>query len=314
MQLSELADLVCGKVGKTDDASVAACKSYLRARHEMIVDSYPWKDTLDTFDVEVAAEATHAILPYEVARPWAVWDQDSGVEIPVGSLTNIIATNPAALSEVGGLLRFVEAASVGWLYPLAAAGSQLSFTSAGSVEITASINGEKNLNVFTFPDLTITETLVLGAYGGAATSSAFKVIHRMTKPSGTYVFVSQLSTSPVQSWVWPPDSTEATFARIRLIRPPTAAVTLGVLGKRKTRHLSEDSDAPMVRNIENALLAFAQADMLERSRQYAKAAAKVQEGTSLVEGARDLERNQSAKESRITPEVAAEEGMHWSQW
>lgn len=312
-----MADLVCTKVGKLDAESVAACKGFLRARHEMIVDSYLWKDTVSPdFEVDVAAGATHAILPAEAGRPMAVWDKISGLPIPVGSLTNIVVVNPSALADVGGLMTFVEVESVGWAYPLAEAGSQLAFINTGPAEITISISGERNLNFVslpTLPDITNTQALTI-ATGGTNTSVAWKVIHRMQKPAGADVLIAQLGTFPEKAWAWPADSTETSFARIRLVNPPQTATTLGILAKRRLRQMNLDSDGPMVRGIENALLAFAQADMLERSRQYAKASAKISEGTSLLEGARDLERNQSAKESRITPEVPAEEAEHWNQW
>lgn len=316
MTLSELATMVCTKVGKTDDASIAACKDYIRARHEMVVDSFPWKDTLGVFEVAVEAESQHAILPAEAGRPWAVWDKDGGLEVPVGSLAATIQTSPNALEDVGGLAEFVEVESVGWAYPLASSGSVLSFINTGLAEVTVNISGERDLGFAglpTLPDMTTTEALVIAA-SGTVLSSSWKVIHRMHKPQGADILIAQLGTIPEKTWAWPSESREAVFGRIRLISPPREAVTLGVLAKRKTRQMVLDSDGPMVRGVDNALIAFAQADMLERSRQYQKAAAKVAEGTALVDGARDLERNQSAKSSRVVPWTEVGEADNWSQW
>jgi hypothetical protein len=81
-----------------------------------------------------------------------------------------------------------------------------------------------------------------------------------------------------------------------------------VLGKRRFRQMRLDSDAPMIRGLDNALIAFAIGDMLERSRQYAKAAAKQQEGTELLKVAVDTETNQSAYESRVIPVQQGYEG------
>src|SRR5262245_35466441 len=108
MQLATIAQMVCEKVGKLDDPSRIACKTFIRQRHEMIVDSYPWKDTLTTFEVEVVSGQNMVVLPFECGRPWAVWDRIAGLDIPVTSLTAIIQTNPTALENVGGLYRFVE--------------------------------------------------------------------------------------------------------------------------------------------------------------------------------------------------------------
>ena len=49
------------------------------------------------------------------------------------------------------------------------------------------------------------------------------------------------------------------------------------------------------------VLALASADMLERQRQYGKAQAKVQEAQGQLQILLDLEKNQSANESRIVP-------------
>ena len=46
MTLAEMADFVCTKVRQTDAAAVAACKTYLRQRAEMIWNDQLWKATL----------------------------------------------------------------------------------------------------------------------------------------------------------------------------------------------------------------------------------------------------------------------------
>jgi hypothetical protein len=55
--------------------------------------------------------------------------------------------------------------------------------------------------------------------------------------------------------------------------------------------------------------------MLERARQYAKAAAKNSEATSMLTVARDEEVNQSAFDARVVPQVPAMEGTEaWLEW
>lgn len=320
MQLQALASMVCSKVGKTDDASVAACKDYLRARHEMIFDAFLWKDAVaDPVDVLVEAGSREVILPYDISRPIACWETESGYPLEISNLTAIAIVNPASLSNVGGLMSFVEAESVGWLYSLDVVnGSTLAFINTSPVDATVSIVGQRNLNFAglpTLPDITHSQSLTVGANGGTVQSPVpWKFIHRMTKPAEIEILVAQLGVIPEKSWAWPADSTEASFARVRLIHPTTDATSISFLGKRRLRQMNLDSDSPMIRGIDNALMAFAHGDMLERGRQYAKAQAKTSEGTMMLDLARKVELEQSASEIRIVPQVFMDEGEDFDRW
>jgi hypothetical protein len=108
---------------------------------------------------------------------------------------------------------------------------------------------------------------------------------------------------------------EVALATVRLVPPMANRTDLQVYGKKRFRQMQSDGDSPMVRGLTNALLAFAQGDMLERGRQYSKAAAKSSEGTSMLTLARDEEVNQSAFEARVIPQVGAMEGTEsWLEW
>lgn len=95
------------------------------------------------------------------------------------------------------------------------------------------------------------------------------------------------------------------YCRIKPVPVPNAAGTCYVLGKLKWVALA-DSDSPCLRGIDNALLAFAEADMLERGRQYGKAQAKFTEAGAHVGIMKDIEKGQQQSISRITP---MEEGV-----
>lgn len=90
------------------------------------------------------------------------------------------------------------------------------------------------------------------------------------------------------------------YARIKPVPVPSAAGSMYVLGKLKWVSLG-DSDTPCLRGCDNALIAFAEGDMLERSRQYGKAQAKYAEAAAAVEIMRDLERGQQQMISQIIP-------------
>ena len=71
-----------------------------------------------------------------------------------------------------------------------------------------------------------------------------------------------------------------------------------------------DYDSPMISGIDNVLIHFATGDMLKRSRQFGKAQAEIQQANALMQVARDQENNQSAKETRLIPDVY---GMGYSR-
>jgi hypothetical protein len=90
--------------------------------------------------------------------------------------------------------------------------------------------------------------------------------------------------------------------RIRLIQIPDASMTLRVLGKRTAPSFSNDLDVPALSGVENCLLAFAQGDMLQRERHYAKANALYQEAQILLGQLKEQEVVQQAHNMRIIPE------------
>lgn len=90
------------------------------------------------------------------------------------------------------------------------------------------------------------------------------------------------------------------YARLKLVNVPDQNGTLYVLGKLKFVALG-DSDTPCLRGIDNALLAFAEGDMLERARQYGKAQAKYTEAAAHFAIMKDIEKGQQQSISRIIP-------------
>tara|TARA_R100000808_G_scaffold5930_1_gene17884 strand:- start:812 stop:1459 length:648 start_codon:yes stop_codon:yes gene_type:complete len=109
------------------------------------------------------------------------------------------------------------------------------------------------------------------------------------------------SGTPTNYLVLPKDSSGNNV--IRLLRKPDTAKTLLVLGKLKVTALG-DNDSPKINGIDNALIAYVEADFLESSGQYGKAQVKLQEATGQMQLMRDLESGQSAKISRLVPEMA----------
>ena len=94
---------------------------------------------------------------------------------------------------------------------------------------------------------------------------------------------------------------ERQHQRIHFHSTPQNARTGLLLFKRTFQPLLNDSDAPLIGGIDNALLCAAESDMLEGQRQYGKAQAKMQEAVAMIGTMQDLERQQSANLIRIIP-------------
>lgn len=90
--------------------------------------------------------------------------------------------------------------------------------------------------------------------------------------------------------------------RIKLIGVPDDGTVLRILGKSAAPAFSNDNDEPGLSGVANCLIAFAQADMLQRERQYSKAQALQQEAQALLDQFKRQEVVQQAHHQRIIPE------------
>ena len=104
-------------------------------------------------------------------------------------------------------------------------------------------------------------------------------------------------------------SASGTRPRIQLVRVPDATKTLLVLGKLHVTPLG-DNDSPKLSGIDNALVAFVEADALEYLQQYAKAQAKLQEAGAHLQLMRDMEKHQSARVQQLVPDVESSWGYN----
>ena len=117
---------------------------------------------------------------------------------------------------------------------------------------------------------------------------------------------SQRRATPTNFVPLPPDGSGN--CRIKPIPTPKTAGTLFCLGKLKFVEMG-DSDSPVINGAENALLAYAEADMLERAQQYQKAQVKYGEGANMLQICRDLDNVQPDKLNTIVPMVPD----HWQR-
>ncbi len=99
------------------------------------------------------------------------------------------------------------------------------------------------------------------------------------------------------------DTVAKRYPRIRLLPKPTASTAFKCLVKKAPTPLSDDSDEPELAGVENCLMTFAQADMLQHARQYAKAMEVQKEALALLEQFKGMELIQQANRRQVTPDV-----------
>lgn len=155
--------------------------------------------------------------------------------------------------------------------------------------------------------LTDAYSLLDGAAPAPAINIANKqtiVVERMFCP----VLSGALTVSPIYddgatAYTIPAGSTQSpTYQRLRLFSIPNLAITLRVLGKRKLAPLNFDQEEPLIKNLDNCLMAFALGDLWARRRQMGKANMCYQEGAMLLQELAKLETIQAANNSRFIPD------------
>jgi hypothetical protein len=315
MTLAALANLICSKVRKTDADSVAACKEFLRQRHEMIYDAALWKDTVgiwsDSLDYNSTLQQWFSEFhcDYDIARVLGVrWRTNA--DLSPAALGTWMQADPEFYEANGEPVGFVELEARGVSFNIpTAAGVTITSSSSEDVGVEIEVSGLDADGEEAFESVVITA-------GDASTVTEWQFIRSITKPITEGVITVEGTGDAPGRMRMPPHDTVSRCCVLRFNRIPVANTAdpfsdqpqVLIHAKRKLTSFVRDNDGPMIRGSDNALLAFGLADMLERERQYGKAQAKVAEGQSLLQLMIDGERNQGASLMRITPMVEEQAG------
>lgn len=321
MTLGDMAAHVCGLVGMSDDESLTACKGFLDRRYRLIWDARLWRETVDVVTPTGLTAGTQEVVLTEsprIERVLQICANDNDQLNPI-EWTTLWLTDPTAFAtQAGGppvsfTLRRNSASR--------ATTAQLAL---GALEILNSDASD--------PDTSMTVTIV-GVMAAAQngniethsfecsaettnTGKRFSEIWSITRdravggdlvvnvPAPNFAAVAEFQPSELSAFVFP---------AFRIWRPLPANSTLRILGKLRcpgffgvsnpTPHTGglRDDAAALIPGIDEPLLCHAQADMLERQRQYGKAAAKRAEGEAMLLRMVDLQRAQTADGMQIIP-------------
>jgi hypothetical protein len=312
MNLTDMANHVCAKVRKTDTDSVSVCKDFVNRGYENLWNEQLWRESLGLTAVSVtpATDALHAagqVLMPRRSMSSVIAVRSAQRALAVAHYEELLAYDTDLFDQSGDPAGFVLMRPV--VHAFADATSVLSgydtTTSDDGIEINFEYLNADNEIVIGHQHFIHTEPLNLN-YGSTPLANLYaREYYSITKPKGNGTVIFYLPGGAFFHQLQAFETAVPLRQRIRLLDKPSAALTLTVLGKREFVPLA-DYDSPVLSWSSNCLMDFAQADMLERDRQYAKAASKRAEAVALLDRARRVEVFQQAFNQRLIP--AAENG------
>jgi len=240
------------------------------------------------------------VLPQNISQVLAI-TADNEELIPSEIITQFMA-DPSSINEKGTANKFSAISSVGINFNLVNGSLYFEAVDAEDagkkIEVVGRLKGD--------PDRIYKETVTLAASPSTnVTFESYSEITSLSKEETIDTIIVKNITG-YDKFYWNGWETKSEFQRVRLYSRPeydsTGPIQLTILGKKKIRPLTADTDAPMISGIDNALIKYGTADMLKRQRQYGKAQLETGEGDRLLAVARDAETNQTAKIMRIIPE------------
>ncbi len=299
MTLLELANYICTKAGQTDEDSLTAAKAFLGARLRMLWDAAAWRESLCLVSSTAAAQNPWVILPVEIERVLKV-RAGASATLPPFEAAAVFDYAPSVFEEAGEPAGFMVFPPVVLGPPATLNNSFVSFD-RDEASIQDDDGKLATIELETASGARLVRTLPnqLGVGWLVLESALFVVRFEKEVTRGNY---SVQFGAGITTGIFPGAVTHyPRRQRIRLMQVPPQALPILALCKRACPAWANDYETTPLANAENALAAFAMADLLERQRQYGKAQLKMQEGEAQLKIMHDLEGNQSASEQRILP-------------
>jgi hypothetical protein len=315
MNLATMAAFVCGKVRRSDAGSIAKCKEFLRQRYQVLYDESLWRDSVWAYEFTFTPNQTDKpesyaatyFLPSVVDRLLALRTTDNFMR-SVAEET-LYRSSIDEFAQSGTPVRFTTGAPVVAIIPEDYPYSDALFVSAAVADAGIEYS-------VTYIDANGDRQSISTTFGaGSQVAEDVRVLERATKLATTAAVTFQgfeaavdIISAAAAATAWPARTP------IKLIPIPTAATVFRALVKKKVLPLEDDNDVPELRGVDNALLAMAQGDMLERERQYGKAAQKHGEGLALLQDLKNRACYQEDQQMQIVPEVTEPSGQveEWS--
>lgn len=319
MTLGDMAALVCAKTRQSDSTALARCKQFLRQRYEMIWAEEMWNDSLFRleFSFNMSASALASDLPFAnfFSRDVGIWHLPPTVDrilalrrtdqgVGVADHFRFYRDTLDAFEQTGAPVGFEVLGGV-----FADLRGKLTTVEAQGV-VLSSPGGDENAVVrVVYLDFDGEEQILTSEALEAGYSNTFypQVIQSVSKPT-TNSAVQVVVDGDVIGTVAASAQVGKRYPRIQLLPMPVVTTDFKALVKQKPLRLEDDNDEPALRGVENCLMEYAQADMLERARQYSKAQLKRSEADALLLKLKKTEVAQEANHCQIVPEVSEVSG------
>ena len=320
MTLADMADQVTERIGVTDDNTTLQAKKFLRRRYQVVYDSQLWSDAQVAvpYTLYNGADVIHVPAMLETILQIRVGASGSSQLLRQINHQQVFQLNPDALDEVGSRVAWTELSPSATLAPLV--GNEfltLYSTSVNDTGVEVRVRAQRTVAYGSdLVDWTVRvdgTTEVFQSSVGLIT--AVVNVESISKPvtQGEIRMGNLSSPGAVYARIKASDS-HPSYKRVQLLRAAASANASGeallFYGKHVINPLIHDNDVPQIKNIEEVLIAYTTADMLERERQWGKAQLKVQEGSALLMSRILAERTQKSNSIQIVPdtETYAEEG------
>lgn len=320
MTLADMADQVTERIGVTDDHTTLQAKKFLRRRYQVVYDSQLWSDAQVAvpYTVYNGADVVHVPPVLETVLQVRVGASGSSQLLRQINHQQVFQLNPDALDEVGSRVAWTELSPSATLRPLEG-NENLTFysTSVNDTGVEVRVRAQRTIAYGSdLVDWTVTidgTTEVFQSSVGLI--RAVVNVESVSKPvtQGEIRMGKLGSPGSIYARIKASDS-HTSYKRVQLLRAAASAnaseEALLFYGKHVINPLIHDNDVPQIKNIEEVLIAYTTADMLERERQWGKAQLKVQEGSALLMSRILAERTQKSNSIQIVPdtETYAEEG------
>lgn len=291
MTLSDYIDLTCAKMHRTDDASRREARKYIQSRYQMIYEGCPWRDVCAAMVVPITNEQV-TILPYLIDRVIAIrWNNNFSLRNE--QLWTEIEIDPNRFDQVGDPISFsIYSPSALAVSP---AGHQLAMgTSTATLPFSVSIYGS-------FQNQDRDEVLTISNNLTVYNTRPYDEVYSLSKSVSNADLAVSRSDSGAQLLYLRTFEKERTHQRLHFHSTPRNAANGLILYKRTFKPLVNDSDAPQIRGVDNALLSAALSDMQMGQRQYGKAQSLMAESVAMIAVMQDLEKHQSANLVRLVP-------------
>jgi len=308
MNLLDIANHVCERLGSTDADSVTQAKKFARRRYQQVYDAQAWAEGMGA--VEVTTDASGIAVVPHLSHIWQVRKGSSGAAHVLEQVDRqrVLLIAPDALDEAGEPVAWSEIEPVGAL-------RQPTQQDYFSVDSSSPADNQQVRLVVSDPtdgrfatsrlDLTVTlagTTPITVADDGTPLGYVSTILQFSKPETQGNVRIYEPIINGVMQTLRPNELTQR-FPRVQLMRDPEEATSLVVFGKLKCVPLLHDADTPALSGIDDLLCAFVTGDMLEREQQYGKANIKFQEANGLLAGRIQAERTLKGNRIQLVPSV-----------